>query len=88
LSLLRSLSSDALWPPIPRQKLLDALGRMLRQSSEHVGEPGLWIDIAELGGGDERVEGSCPPAAFVGAGEGPVAASDRDGALGGVVSHA
>ena len=54
LSLLRSLSSDALWVPIPGQKLLDALGRMIRQPREHVGEPGLRVNVVELGGGDER----------------------------------
>jgi hypothetical protein len=47
----------------------------------------LRINIAELGGRDESVDGSCPPAAFVRAGECPVTASDGDGtqlALGGV----
>ena len=56
-----------------------------------IGEPGLRIDVVELGGGDERVEGRCPPTAFVGAGEGPVTAPDRDGTqltLSGVVGHA
>jgi hypothetical protein len=44
-----------------------------------VGEPGLRIDVVELGGSNEGVEGSRPSAAFVGAGEGPVAVPDRDG---------
>ncbi len=49
------------------------------------------IDVVELGGLDERVEGGGAAAAFVGAGEGPVAASDGDTAqlaLGGVVRYA
>ena len=77
--------------PVPRQQVADAFGGVIQHAREDVGEPGLRIDVVELGGGDERVEGSCPPAAFVGAGEGPVAAPDRDGtqlALGGVVGHA
>jgi len=76
---------------MPGQKLLDALGRMIRQPSEHVGEPHLRIDVVELCRRYERVEGGGSPAAFVGAGEGPVAAPDGDGtqlALGGVVRHA
>jgi hypothetical protein len=47
------------------------------------------VDVVEPGGCDERVEGPGPTAAFVRAGEGPVAARpDRDGpqvAFGGVV---
>jgi len=26
---------------------------MIRQAGQHVGEPSLWIDVVELGGGDE-----------------------------------
>ena len=51
---------------------------MIRQTGKHVGEPGLRIDVVELGGLDERVDGGGAPAAFVGSGEGPVAASDRN----------
>src|SRR3954470_17995496 len=49
------------------------------------------INIAELGGRDESVDGSCPPAAFVRAGKCPVTTADGNGtqlALGGVVRHA
>ena len=70
---------------------MDPLGWVIRQAGEHVGEPSLRIDVVELGGVDERVEGGGASAAFVRAGEGPVAAPDRDGtqlALGGVVGHA
>jgi hypothetical protein len=77
--------------PIPRQKLADAFGRIVGQSCEHVGEPGLRIDAVELGGLDQRVDGGGALAALVGAGEGPVGASDRDAAqcpLSGVVRHA
>jgi len=34
--------------PIPGQQLLDPLGGMIWQTREHVGEPGLRIDIVEL----------------------------------------
>jgi hypothetical protein len=40
--------------PVPRQKLVDALGWMVGQASEHVGEPSLRIDGIELGGGAPR----------------------------------
>lgn len=39
---------------------MDALGGMIRQAGEHVGEPGLWIDVVELGGGDEGVDRGGP----------------------------
>jgi len=64
---------------------------MIWQPGEYVGEPGLRIDIVELGGLDQRVDGRSPAATFVGAGEGPVLAADGDGAqlaFGGIVGHA
>jgi hypothetical protein len=42
----------------------------IRQASEHVGQPSLWIDIVELGGGDEGVNRSGTSAALIGAGKG------------------
>jgi transposase len=56
---------------------------LARQSAVYVREgkrasTSLRIDIVELGGGDQRVDGGCAPAAFVGAREGPVAAPNRD----------
>ena len=47
------------------------------QASEHAGEPGLRVDIVEFGGRDQRVDRSSAPAAFVGAGEGPVLSPQR-----------
>ena len=60
-------------------------------AGEDVGEPGLRIDIVELGGLDQRVDdrGALPTA--VGAAEQPGLASERDAAeraLGGVVGEA
>jgi hypothetical protein len=51
--------------PVPRQQLVDALGGMIRQACEHVGEPCLLVDVVDLGGGDQRVDGSGKPAAFI-----------------------
>jgi hypothetical protein len=64
---------------------------MIGQAGEHIGEPGLRVDVIELGGLDQRIDGGGAPAAFVGSGEGPVLAPDGDGpqyAFGGVVGHA
>ena len=54
---------------------------MIGQPGEHIGKPGLRIDVVELGGGDQGVEGGGAAAAFVGAGEGPVLAADGDGSV-------
>ena len=65
------------WPsPVPGQKLIQPLDSMIVDTRQHVGEPGLWIDIVELGGSDEGVDGSGAPAALIGAGERPVSSSD------------
>lgn len=61
---------------------MDALGRMVLQVRQHVSEPGQGICVIELGGVDQGVDGGGAPAALVGAGEGPVAAADRDAAQG------
>jgi hypothetical protein len=61
----RSFSGADFSAPVPRQQLVDALCRMIWQASEHVGEPSLWIDVVELGGGDQRVDDSRATAAFV-----------------------
>jgi len=83
--------SEILRSPIPRQKIADALGGMIGQTGKHVGEPGLRVDVVELGGVDEGVDGCGAIAAFIGAGEGLVAASQGDSAdfpFGRVVGHA
>jgi hypothetical protein len=59
---------------------VDALGGMIRQSGQYVGEPGVRVDVVELGSCDQRVDGGGPPATFVGAGEGPVAAANGNAA--------
>ena len=56
--------------PIPRQEFGDPLGWMVRQAREHVGEPSPWIDVVELGGLDERVDGGRAMAEHDGSSEG------------------
>ena len=75
----------------PRQQFVDALGGVIRQAGEDVGEPGPLVDIVDLGGVDERVNGACAAPPFIGASEGPVLASHGNGtqlALGGIVGQA
>ena len=51
--------------PIPGQQVGDLLGGMIGQSGQDIGEPGLRVDVVELGGFDQGVDGSGAPAAFV-----------------------
>lgn len=70
---LRSSSvGDPLRAPIPRQEFVNALGGMIRQAAEYIGEPSLRIDVVELGAGDEGVDGRGASAALIGACEGPI----------------
>lgn len=71
--------SDALRLPIPRQQFVNSLGRVIRQASQDVGKPSLWINVAELGGSDEGVDRGRTPAALIGAGESPISSSHGDG---------
>ena len=41
--------------PVPGEQLVEAAGGVVGNAPRHVGEPGLRIDIVELGGGDQRV---------------------------------
>lgn len=59
---------DILRSPIPRHEFLDALGRVIRQARQHFTMPSLWVDVIELGGGDEAVDGSRTPTALIGPG--------------------
>ncbi len=66
--------------PVPGQELVDALGRMIGETGKDVGEPGAGIDVVELGGFDQGVDGGGARGAGIGAGEGPVVAADGDAA--------
>ena len=62
---------------------------MLGDAGEDVGEPGLGIDVVELGGDDQAVDDGGTLAAAIGAGEQPRLAAEGDaaqGSLGGVVA--
>src|SRR6266446_3476505 len=50
---------------------------VILQSCEDVGEPGLRVDVVELGGFDQRIDGGGAPAAFVGSRERPVVTAER-----------
>lgn len=81
----------ALALPGPGQKLVDALGGMILQAGEDVGEPCVRIDIVDPGGVDQRIDRSSAAATLIRASEGPVMATDRNGSdlpLGDVVGHA
>ena len=57
--------------PVPREEFVELALRRPGDAVEDVGEPGLRIDIVELGGADEGVHRRRPHAAAVGAGEQP-----------------
>jgi len=64
---------------------------VILQARQHIGEPCQGVDVVELCGLDQGVDGGGAAAALVGAGEGPVAAANRNAAqsaLGGVVAEA
>src|SRR5262249_21273204 len=73
------------------QQITDSLGGIIEQACEQVREPGLRIDVVELGGFGQRVDGGGTTAAVVRPGEGPVVAANGDAAqnaLGSVIRHA
>ena len=51
---LGGVSCEALPVPIPGQKFVNAVGGVIRQSGQRVGQPRLRIDIVEFGGGDRH----------------------------------
>ena len=57
--------------PPPGEQLLEALGRVLSDAGQHVSQPGLRIDLVELGRHDQRRNGGSSIGASFGAGEQP-----------------
>ena len=53
---LRGLIELLLRNPVPGKEFFEPGLRRLRDPAEHVGEPGLRVDIVELGGADEGVQ--------------------------------
>ena len=45
-----SFGGEVLPVPVPGKEFVNALGGVIRQASQHVGEPGLRVDVVELGG--------------------------------------
>ena len=77
--------------PVPGQEFVDTLCRMILDASKDISEPGERVDVVELGGLDQAVDGGSPATTFVGSGEGPVAPAGGHRphrSLGGVVAHA
>jgi hypothetical protein len=50
---------------MPREKLTNPPDWMIWESGEHVGEPGARVDVVELGGLDQRVDGGGAPPALI-----------------------
>ena len=67
--------------PVPGEELVQPRLRHLGDAGEDVGEPGLRVDVVELGGADQRVHHRCSLAAAIGAGEQPGLASETDRAF-------
>ena len=63
--------------PIPGKKISDFVGRVIWKAAEHVGEPGLRIDVVHLAGFDQGIDGGGTMATSVRTGEGPIPSSDR-----------
>jgi len=61
---------------MPWQQLVDPLCRMIGETRQDIGEPGLRIDIVELARLDQRIDSRGSLTAGVGAGEGPVSTPD------------
>jgi hypothetical protein len=57
--------------PVPRQKLFEPVDGVIVDAGEHVGEPGLGIDVVELGRVNQRQHDRGALAAAIGAGEQP-----------------
>jgi len=57
--------------PVPREELGEAVLWQFGDAGEHVGKPGLGVDVVELCGDDQGVHQRRALAAAIGAGEQP-----------------
>jgi hypothetical protein len=55
--------------PVPRQELVETSDRMIGDADKYEGEPGLGIDVVELGCGDQAANDGGALAAVVRTGE-------------------
>jgi hypothetical protein len=51
--------------PIPGKKIRDFVGRVIWKAGEHVGEPGLGIDVVHFAGLDQGIDGGGTMAASI-----------------------
>ena len=76
---------------VPGKQLVETTDRMVGDAGEDVGQPGLRVDVVQLGRDDEALEDGSALAVAVGAGEQPCLSAERDatqGSLGGIVAEA
>ena len=57
--------------PVPWQEFAEAVLWRVGDAGEHFGEPGLWIDVVELGGPDQGVDDGGALGSAIRAGEEP-----------------
>jgi hypothetical protein len=72
------LSRRELRGAIPGQELVDPIDRMIGYVGQHMAQPGLGVNTAQLDRADQRVDDGGTLAATVGTGEQVVAAANRD----------
>ena len=83
--------NGVLLAPVPGHQFIELLDGMAGDTGEDVGQPGLGIDVVELGGDDEAVHEGGTVAATIGAGEQPGFPAKGDatqGSFGGIVAEA
>src|SRR5690606_19718238 len=73
--------------PVPWQEVGNALGGMAGGAGQHVAQPSFGIDVVELGGLDQGIDGGGALAPAIGSSKQPVLATDRDAAQGPVRRH-
>ena len=71
-SLRRQCVVNGVWlTPVPGHQFIDLLDGMLGDAGEDVGQPGLGIDVVQLGRDDKAVHDGSTVAAAIRAGEQP-----------------
>jgi len=52
--------------PVPRQKLVELKDRVLGDAGQHIGKPGLRIDVVHFGRDNQAIHGCSPSATAIG----------------------
>ena len=87
----QSVVNGVLLAPVPWRQLIELLDGMAGDAGEHVGHPGMGMDVVELGSDDEVVHEGGTVTAAIGAGEQPGFPARGDatqGSFGGIVAEA